>query len=186
MPDFWKGFKPVQAVDEDVYCIAHGSNLDERRMKARCPSAEAYGTSVINGYRLLFKRSMTGFYATIEQDANSSVPVVIYRMTAADEARLDRYEGYPKYYYKREFFLQIRNLKGNLRKRRRNCVAYIMHEYRLLGEPGEEYFDLLDSGYERWGFDKGCLMKAMEDSIGKETAAQWLAEYYDEEDEADE
>ena len=185
MPDFWKCFKPIPPADEDVYCIAYGSNLNEQRMKARCPSAEAYGTSVINGYRLLFKRSMTGFYATIEQDANSSVPVVIYHMTAADEARLDRYEGYPKYYYKREFFLQIRNLKGNLRKRRRNCVAYIMHEYRLLGEPATDYYSLLDKGYERWGFQKTTLEKGLEDSIGYDQAEAWLEEYY-EEDEADE
>jgi hypothetical protein len=54
-------------------------------MRQRCPGAEVFGTSTILGYRMLFKQSMTGAYATIEQDANSCVPVVIYRMTAADE-----------------------------------------------------------------------------------------------------
>jgi len=186
MPDLWKGFKPIPASDEEVYCIAYGSNLNEDRMKRRCPKAEVFGTSVIYGYRLLFKQSMTGAYATIEQDANCSVPVLIYRMTADDELKLDRFEGYPKYYYKRDFLLPVWRLNGRKKKLRRTCIAYIMHEYRLLGEPGEEYFDLLDSGYERWGFDKGCLVKAMEDSIGRETATQWLAEYYDEEDEKDE
>lgn len=63
------------------------------------------------------------------------------------------------------------------------CIAYILHEYRMLGEPGEDYFDLLDRGYDRWGFEKSILTKAMEDSIGRDAAALWLAEYYGEEDE---
>lgn len=180
--DYLKGFRLFRE-NEEVYCIAYGSNLNEERMKKRCPKAEVFGTSMIYGYRLLFKQSMTGAYATIEQDANCCVPVLVYKMTADDEQRLDRFEGYPKYYYKRDFLLPVWGLNGRKKKLRRNCIAYIMHEYRLLSEPGEEYFDLLDSGYERWGFDKGCLVKAMEDSIGKEAATQWLAEYYDEEDE---
>ena len=180
--DYLKGFRLFRE-NEEVYCIAYGSNLNEERMKKRCPKAEVFGTSMIYGYRLLFKQSMTGAYATIEQDANCCVPVLVYKMTADDEQRLDRFEGYPKYYYKRDFLLPVWGLNGRKKKLRRICIAYIMHEYRLLSEPGEEYFDLLDSGYERWGFDKGCLVKAMEDSIGKEAATQWLAEYYDEEDE---
>lgn len=185
MNDYLKDFRLFRE-NEEVYCIAYGSSLNEERMKKRCPKAEVFGTSMIYGYRLLFKQSMTGAYATIEQDANCCVPVLIYKMTADDEQRLDRFEGYPKYYYKRDFLLPVWGLNGRKKKLRRNCIAYIMHEYRILSEPGEEYFDLLDCGYERWGFDKGCLVRAMEDSIGKEAATQWLAEYYDKEDEADE
>ncbi len=83
--DFWKGFKLMKPEDNEVFCIAYGSNLDETRMKKRCPSAEAYGTSVIGGYRLLFKQSMTGAYATMEQDANCCVkaPSKLYRLHPA-------------------------------------------------------------------------------------------------------
>mgnify|MGYP002627281685 FL=1 len=183
MSDYLKGFTLFHPQDSEVYCIAYGSNLNEERMKKRCPKAEPFGASVIYGYRLLFKQSMTGAYATIEQDANSCVPVVIYRISAEDELRLDRFEGYPKYYYKRDFLLPVWGLNGRKKKLRRNCIAYIMHEYRMLGEPGEEYFDLLDRGYEHWGFEKTILRKAMEDSIGRDAAGQWLAEYYDEEEE---
>ena len=112
MNDFWKGFQLIRQEDNEVFCIAYGSNLDEARMKKRCPSAEVFGTSVIGGYRLLFKQSMTGAYATIEQDANGCVPVVIYRITAEDELKLDRFEGYPKYYYKRDFLLPVWGLNG--------------------------------------------------------------------------
>lgn len=178
MSDIWKGFRQIRSEDGDVYCAAYGSNLDEARMKKRCPGAEVFGTSVIGGYRMLFKHSMTGAYATIEQDANCSVPVVIYKMAMEDELKLDRHEGYPKYYYKRDFLLPVWELNGRKKKVRRNCICYILHEYRLLGEPTEEYYSLLDGGYDRWGFDKDCLMKAMEDSIGRDAASLWLSEYY--------
>lgn len=181
MNDFWKGFRLVRPEDNEVYIAAYGSNLDEARMKKRCPSA-----SVIGGYRMLFKQSMTGAYATIEQDANCCVPVLIYRITAEDELRLDRFEGYPKYYYKRDLLLPVWGLNGRKKQLRRNCIAYIMHEYRTLGEPSEEYFSLVDAEYDQWGFEKDCLRKALEDSIGRDAAGQWLEEYYSEEDETDE
>ena len=168
--DFWDRFKLVAPADEEVHCIAYGSNLSVARMKSRCPGAEVIGTSMLGGYRLLFKKSMTGFYATIEQDANCCVPVVIYRMTAEDEARLDRFEGYPKYYYKREFLLPVWSLKGRRLKKRRECIAYIMHEKRLLGEPTQGYYRLLDEGYEYWGFEKTYLENGLKSSIGNKAA----------------
>ena len=186
LSEYLNKFRLYRPEDSEVYCLAYGSNLNEERMKKRCPKAEVFGTSVIPGYRLLFKRSMTGSYATIEQDANCNVPVVVYKMTGDDEQKLDRFEGYPKYYYKREFLLPVWGLTGRKKKLRRNCIAYIMHEYRFLGEPDEEYFELLDTGYERWGFDKSFLVKAMEDSIGRQAATEWLSEYYNDDDEEEE
>ena len=180
MSDFLKGFRLIPPEDEAVFCIAYGSNLCEARMKARCPGAEVFGTSILHGYRMLFKHSMTGAYATIEQDANCEVPVLIYKMTAADEARLDRYEGYPKYYRKQEFLLPIRKPDGRRRRNRQFCIAYIMREHRTLGEPTADYFDLLDSGYRRWGFDPQILCKAVKDSIGNDAGEVWLNTYYKE------
>lgn len=55
------------------FYLAYGSNLDMERMGRRCPYAVPVGVTEIYGYRLLFKKSKTGSYATIEQDANESV-----------------------------------------------------------------------------------------------------------------
>ena len=176
-----KGLKLWRPSDEDSFIIAYGSNLAESRMKARCPSAEAVGTSVIHGYRLLFKQSMTGAYATIEQDANSMVPVVVYKVTAEDEAKLDRFEGYPKYYRKQEFFLPVKPMDGR-RRRRISCIAYIMREHRMLGEPSEGYFSLLEAGYSRWGFDFEVLFLALDSSIGRKESKTWLRRFYREND----
>lgn len=177
MSELRKGFRMVRPEDDMVYCAAYGSNLNEARMKARCPGSEVVGTSAIIGYRLLIKKSMTGFYATIEQDANGAVPIVVYRITAEDEARLDRCEGVPKYYYKREFFLPVWGTKGRRLKNRRAVIAYVMHEHRLIGEPAPEYYRLLDEGYERWGFEKEILEQGLSGSIGSRAAKEWLKKY---------
>ena len=42
------------------YVLAYGSNLSRDRMKRRCPSSRVVGTADILGYRILFKKSMTG------------------------------------------------------------------------------------------------------------------------------
>lgn len=180
MSDYLKDFILVKPEEGTVFCIAYGSNLCEERMKARCPGAEVFGTSILHGYRLLFKHSLTGVYATIEQDANCEVPVLIYKMKLGDEAKLDRYEGYPRYYRKQEFLLPIRKPDGRRRRNRQLCIAYIMREHRMLGEPTAEYFDLLDGGYRRWGFDPQILFKAVKDSIGNAAGEVWLKKYYKE------
>ena len=125
------------------YYLAYGSNLSVERMKARCPNAVAFGLALIPGYRLLFKRSKTGSYATIEQDTNCCVPALVYKISEYDETLLNRYEGYPKYYYKRYFQLPIVRLDtGKRMKEKKPCMAYVMHEERLLGEPGIHRRDL--------------------------------------------
>lgn len=180
------GMKLWRELDAETYVLAYGSNLCWLRMVQRCPDMEVIGTTVIPGYRMLFKQSRTGAYCTIEQDANCCVPALIYRISAEDEARLDRCEGYPRYYYKREFLLPVRTLQGRKLRKRRNCIAYILHEDRLLGEPSEEYFSIVEGGYEAWNFDRAILEKALSDSIGKKAAAKWLAAYRKNKKETDE
>ena len=161
-----------------TFYLAYGSNLSIERMRGRCPDAVVVGRTQIPGYRLLFKKSQSGFYATIEQDANCAVPVLAYLISDYDEALLDRCEGYPRHYYKRYFQLSIRTLEsGRPSGKRRKCMAYVLHEDRLLGEPAMEYFTLLHEGYGRWGFDTAVLEKALADSIGSRNAKKYLKEY---------
>ena len=59
-----------EARKPSIYYLAYGSNIDLDRMESRCPYARLVGTTTIPGHRLLFKKSKTGSYLTIEQDAN--------------------------------------------------------------------------------------------------------------------
>lgn len=145
------------------YYIAYGSNLNVRQMKQRCPSARIIGTADLDGWQLLFKGSKTGSYLTIEKKKSSTVPVAVWEITAEDEKALDRYEGYPSFYYKKELPLRYRGIRTG---RTRICTAmvYIMHEERPLGLPSQFYVNTCAEGYRYFGFDIGFLVDAINNS----------------------
>lgn len=141
------------------YYIAYGSNLNIRQMQARCPGARMVGTSEVEGYRLMFKGSMTGSYLTIEPEDGCSVPVGVWEVTDTDEQALDHYEGFPNFYYKKEFVLPIKGIESG-KVRRHAVFVYIMHEERLFGIPSREYMRTCTRGYLDFGFDIETLTKA--------------------------
>ena len=51
------------------------------------------GTAVIENYKLMFKKSKTGSYLTVEPKQGAEVPVAVWQLTTEDERSLDRYEG---------------------------------------------------------------------------------------------
>ena len=144
---------------EKRYYIAYGSNLNLEQMRYRCPSARVIGTAEIPGYRLLFKGSKTGSYLTIEPADGFSVPVGVWQVTPEDELRLDRYEGYPAFYYKKEMTLPIRGIKTG-KVRHRKVFVYIMHEERPFGIPSRMYLNGCANGYFSFGFDTDILNEA--------------------------
>ena len=144
---------------EKRYYIAYGSNLNVRQMMMRCPTARLIGTSVIKDYRLMFKGSQTGSYLTIEERNGGSVPVVIWEVTESDVAALDRYEGFPSFYYKKELRLQYKDIRTGGR-RTVNAFAYIMYENRPIGIPSNFYMRTCLEGYDAFFFDRKVLAAA--------------------------
>ena len=144
---------------EKRYYIAYGSNLNVQQMRMRCPSARIIGTSVLEDHKLLFKGSKTGSYLTVEKKPGSSVPVGVWEVTPADEKTLDRYEGFPNFYYKKELTLPVKGIRtGKIRKRR--VFVYIMYENRPIGIPSISYMQTCIQGYDDFGFDWAGLLDA--------------------------
>lgn len=141
------------------YYIAYGSNLNLIQMKMRCPEAKIIGTSMLENYQLLFKGNKTGSYLTIEPQEGSSVPVAVWSVTEADEKALDRYEGFPNFYYKKEIMLPIKGIQSG-KTRNHKVFVYIMHENRSLGIPSKYYLETCLQGYRSFGFDEDLLKKA--------------------------
>ena len=135
------------------FYIAYGSNLNVRQMRMRCPDAVIIGTAFIPDYRLLFKGSKSG----------SRVPVAVWAVSARDERQLDIYEGFPDFYYKKGFSLDVKQSES-----RKICkltaFAYIMHEERKLGLPITSYLQICGTGYRDFGFDLQYLLDAMDAS----------------------
>ena len=146
---------------EKRYYLAYGSNLNVRQMMIRCPSARMIGTATLEDYRLMFKGSKTGSYLTIEPEEGCSVPVGVWEVSEADELALDRYEGFPTFYYKKELELPITGIRTG-KVRRRKAFVYIMHEDRLLGVPSNMYMRICMEGYMDFGFNYDTLWEAYE------------------------
>ena len=78
-------------------------------------------------------------------------------MSERDELALDRYEGYPHFYYKTELELPLAETGKKL-----TAFVYIMHEERKLGIPTSAYIRTCVDGYRQFGFDLKHLQKAMD------------------------
>ncbi len=150
------------------YYIAYGSNLSVGQMARRCPDAKIIGTAVVEGYALLFKGC-----ATIEPQEGKRVPVLVWEISSSDEESLDRYEGYPSLYYKKEMTLNVR-MMGTGEEKELTAMVYIMDERRRLAVPTGYYYKVLADGYEDFGFDKAVLEQALADSAGKHAARAFL------------
>ena len=141
--------------------IAYGSNMDERQMQFRCPDAKLIGKGKIKNWRLMFKGSQSGNYATIEPEKNFEVPILLWKISAEDEKNLDRYEGCPSFYYKKEIEVEMENGEST------TGMVYIMHEERKLGLPTAYYYEVLLTAYLKFGFDEKILEDAIEYSDKK-------------------
>lgn len=134
------------------YYLAYGSNLNIDQMAHRCPDARTVGTSEIRDYQLAFRRG----YLTIEPAEGSSVPVGIWEISDDDEKKLDRYEGFPKFYRKEYATVQH---KG----RTMTCLVYVMNDGFPVQAPSDFYFYTVLHGYRDFFLeDRTQLMAAYE------------------------
>lgn len=140
--------------------IAYGSNMDEEQMRYRCPDAKVVGTGTVEGYGLLFKGGADHAYATIEPEKDSHIPVLVWEISEKDEQRLDRYEGYPTFYYKKDILVEV---KGKPKE----AMVYIMDERNPRNRPSSEYYHILKNAYLNFGFDGTVLELAVEKSCSE-------------------
>ena len=146
---------------EKRYYIAYGSNLNVEQMMRRCPGAKPIGTAMLEHNILYFRGSGSGYYLTIEPKIGSKVPVAVWEITPEDELALDRYEGYPRFYYKYDYTLKVKLLDEETTKELR-CFAYIMTEGRRVGLPTNYYLTTCMKGYKDFGFDTRILTRTVE------------------------
>lgn len=137
--------------------IAYGSNLNLAQMAARCPSAKVYAKGVLNNWVLVYRGAMTNSHATIIRKQGSTVPVLVWEIQPRDEYRLDIYEGYPRYYFKKDIMV---NIDG----RKKKAMVYIMDERRLPGRPSVSYIETIRQGYADNNMDISIFEKSLEEN----------------------
>lgn len=141
--------------------IAYGSNLNISQMKYRCPTAKLIGTGMLENYELQFKGMPNNSHATIAEKEGNTVPVGVWEILPNDEKSLDRYEGYPSYYFKKDIPVQMKD------GYELNAMVYIMNLEQNFGLPSEHYYDTVCQGYLDCKLDINVLNKAVDNSAEK-------------------
>ena len=150
------------------YYIAYGSNLSVEQMADRCPDAKVVGTAVLHGWQLLFKGC-----ATIEPNPAKETPVLIWEISERDEKRLDCYEGFPSFYYKKDLEVEVQPMDGG-EAMELTAMVYVMDERHICGMPSPFYYKVLKDGYEAFRVPMDTLTEALSDSIGGAGARLFL------------
>ena len=141
--------------------VAYGSNMNLDQMKNRCPRSKVVGVGKVVGWKLIFN-----IHADIicTNNINDEVPVVIWDIHDDDWYMLDRYEGYPSYYIKRN--IEVITDNGEFVE----AIVYVMsNKMKGVSSPYESYFNVILRGYEENGINTDVLYKALVDSIDNET-----------------
>lgn len=149
------------AAKKKVYYLAYGSNLNVGQMSRRCPDARPVGVAILKDWQLSFKGSKTGSYLTIDPCPGAEVPVAVWEVSPSDIDALDRYEGYPTFYTKKEIEVTYRGIRTN-RARTVTAFVYTMTEGRPVGLPSNGYVRTCAVGYDNFGFNKRFLWNALD------------------------
>ncbi len=122
--------------------IAYGSNMNKEQMHTRCQDAKVCGSGYLPSWRLTMP-----FYANIEEDNDSKVPVLVWEISEADERALDYFEGYPSDYKKVELLVELDG-------KQLNAMAYIMTDWYKGQERKARigYEETIKEGYLEAGF----------------------------------
>lgn len=130
------------------YYVAYGSNMNIDQMSYRCPNARVVGSGTVSGYRLRFRS-----VATIDKDASSDVPVVVWEITPSDEVALDVYEGYPRLYRKER-------VKVDLDGKELEAMVYVMNGNGGDSAPSNSYYKTILDGYLQNNINTQHLIRA--------------------------
>ncbi|HSF27060.1 MAG TPA: gamma-glutamylcyclotransferase [Actinomycetes bacterium] len=126
---------------------AYGSNADPHQMAQRAPHSPPSGTGWLVGWRLTFggeDRGWEGALATVVEQADAAVFVMLYDLTPEDERALDRWEGAEIGLYSK-LRVRVQTLDGDAL-----AWLYVLDGYEG-GLPSARYLGILADAVEAAG-----------------------------------
>lgn len=125
---------------------AYGSNMDPAQMGERAPYSPMAGTGWLAGWRMTFGGEDLGWegaLATVVEDPDTQVFVVLYDVSPVDESSLDRWEGALGLY--RKIRLRVQTLEGSVL-----AWLYVLDAYEG-GLPSARYLGVVADAAEAAG-----------------------------------
>ena len=129
--------------------FAYGSNMRNEQMKERCNDHRKVGRAILPGYRwLISKRG----YATVVKSPEDEVEGVLFEISEADEASLDRHEGVCGGSYIKE------EVEVTVGARRVVALIYV-DPVTVEGSPKDEYVRRINSGLADAGLSEAYVSR---------------------------
>ncbi len=97
--------------------------------------------------------------------------MLVWKISEQDERSLDRYEGYPRFYIKKNLKVDVTSLNGD-HFGELTAMVYIMTKKATDARginplPSKYYYSVLDTGYKTFGFDDKILNGAVREAFGQ-------------------
>lgn len=125
-----------------MYHFAYGSNLNHKQMNCRCPDNEFIKRVYLDNYKFVYdgySSNWGGAVANILKSVDNIVWGGLYKISKSDLTNLDRHEGYPDSYDRKE--LKVKDDHGN---------TYKAKTYFRIGEkvgiPSDKYIKIIIDG----------------------------------------
>jgi hypothetical protein len=126
---------------------AYGSNMDPAQMAERCPHSPQAGTGWLHGWRLTFGGEDIGWegaLATVVEDKEASVFVVLYEVSESDEKALDHWDAATLGYYSK-LRVRVATLDEEVL-----AWLYVLNDYEG-GLPSARYLGIMADAAEAAG-----------------------------------
>jgi len=134
-----------------TYYLAYGMNTNIDSMNWRCPGATSLGKVTLIDHKLAFKH-----YCDAEYASGHTMDCALWSITEECERSLDRLEGYPEFYHKKE-------VKVHWQGKTIRAMIYFMPKGCDLAMPGESYLNIVTEGYSQHSMNVLQIIKALED-----------------------
>lgn len=129
--------------------FSYGMNTNKTEMAWRCPDAVSLGPVILPNYRFRF-----AYHADILENLGHDIIGVLWEITPNCLANLDLFEGYPRYYDRRQVKVIY---QGQLVP----AITYYMQPGIKDELPSEGYFNSLVEGYREHGISLHQLNDAV-------------------------
>lgn len=136
-----------------TYYLAYGMNTNLMGMAQRCPAAQSLGKVVLHNHKLKFRH-----FCDVEFVKGHSMECALWSITDACERSLDRLEGYPDFYLKKEVDVTWQN-------RKIKAMIYYMTDRYAPSFPSEHYFEMVLEGYKSHNMNLKPLYNAIDDVL---------------------
>ena len=127
--------------------FAYGANLNLDGMTYRCPGFKPIAPAILPNYRFAFKG-----VADVEPMHGENVYGALYLLKHKHMKALDRFEGYPNLYIKKQLLIKV--LDGLEPDNFTLATVYVMRDREKYAEPSTGYLKTILTGCKQWELPK--------------------------------